>query len=184
MDELGWHILTSNCENPLRLIIELIWTALENRFEVRFIQDRNLKQERLAPLVRANITARGDDKFSWIYEIIDIQRDRLIMLQAQEWSPDEFSYGEIIVATLAYEDGSVDIRDADLIDYIGKLGKDLKVLVQNLVNNRLLAWDGEYIARPIHDEIGVIYNPDGRVYTSANMNLASEWLMKTLSTEQ
>lgn len=184
MDELGWHILTSNCENPLRLIIELIWTALENRFEVRFIQDRNLKQERLAPLVRANITARGDDKFSWIYEIIDIQKDHLLRLQTQEWSPDEFSYEEVIIATLAYEDGSVDIRDGDLIDYIGKLGKDLKVVVHNLVNNRLLAWDGEYIARPIHDEIGVIYNPNGRVYTSANMNLASEWLMQTLSTEQ
>jgi len=106
------------------------------------------------------------------------------MLQAQEWSPDEFSYEEVIIATLAYEDGSVDIRDADLIDYMGKLGKDLKVVVRNLVKNRLLAWDGEYIARPIHEEIGVIYNLDGRVYTSANMNLASEWLMQTLSTEQ
>ncbi len=42
-----WPMMVSNEENPLRLLIELIWTRLSNQFETQFPMDDSLKQERL-----------------------------------------------------------------------------------------------------------------------------------------
>lgn len=45
-----WQFLASNSENPLRIIIELIWAKLENRFFTVFPEDNNLEIKRMSPM--------------------------------------------------------------------------------------------------------------------------------------
>ena len=177
INESWWHVLASNSENPLRLLIELIWTTLENRFGVTLPHDKNLKKERLAPLVQAQIWKLDDDKFAWIYDLVDIPHAMLMELQAKEWTPDEVSQDEAVVATLAYQRDSIDIRDRELEEYFKSKEKVVDV-VNSLVDKRLLAREGEFITHPIHKHMYTIYNRDGRIYFSANTNLTGEWIMQ------
>src|SRR5262245_17746485 len=44
-----WLAIVSNSENPLRILIELIWTRLSYQFQQQFPMDDTLQMERLAP---------------------------------------------------------------------------------------------------------------------------------------
>jgi hypothetical protein len=175
-----WDILVSNCENPIRILIELIWTRLENQFKIELPHDDNLKKERLAPLLRGKIRKIDPDKWGWIYEAIEVPKDTLAKRRAEEWKPEEVNSNEWAVATIATDKGYVDVRDSELEQFAKENATSSRTLVDALVLKRILAWDGEHIARPIHERITSVYTPQGKILLSANANMTGEWLIQKL----
>src|SRR6516164_6062958 len=56
--EKGWWIvLVSNHENPIRILLELIWTRLSIQFQKYIPMDDTLQLERLAPFFLTRIVA-------------------------------------------------------------------------------------------------------------------------------
>ena len=178
-----WQILASNPENPLRILIELIWAKLENRFFTVFPEDNNLQMERMALLAQVQVVPRGADKFTWVYEFIDAPQAELEALSPQLWSPHELSMPELVMAQSAYNTGFIDIRDEAAMSYFTKDGGNPKTILQKLVDLRLLSLDGEFIGRPVHSELLINLDRGGMFATSAT-DLYGEWVNQRIATRK
>ena len=180
IDNGWWHILCSNSENPLRLLIELIWTRLENQFDIALPSDTNLHKERIAPLLKGKVRALEDGKWGWIYEAVEIARDNLTQLQAEEWVPETIESYELTLLLVISEDGFVDVTDEHTKEFAKDNGADARSIVDSLVKKRLLAWQSETVARPIYESFQSIYGPDGKIYIMVPNDLAGAWLSRKL----
>lgn len=178
-----WQVLASNSENPLRILIELIWAKLENRFFTVFPEDNNLQMERMALLAQVQVIPRGGDKFTWIFEFIDAPQASLEALPPQLWSPHELDMHELVMAQTAYNAGSIDIRDEEAMSYFTKDGGDPKTILQKLVDLRLLSLDGEFIGRPAHSELLISLDREGMFATGAT-DLYGEWVDQRIATRE
>jgi hypothetical protein len=178
-----WQVLASNSENPLRILIELIWAKLENRFFAAFPEDNNLQMERMALLAQVQVVPHGADKFTWIYEFIDAPQAELEALPPQLWSPHELNMQELVMAQSAYNAGSIDIRDEAAVSYFTKDGGDPKVILKKLVDLRLLSLDGEFIGRPVHSKLLISLDREGMFATGAT-DLYGEWVNQRIATRK
>lgn len=175
-----WDLMASNNENPLRVMIELIWAKLENRFRVSLPQDTNLLMERFTPLLRGKVQVVGADKWGWKYEYVDLPATRLTEAQAQSWSPNILQNYEWVVLTIAIDNGFVDVNDGDLIEFAKSEDTTAANIVARLVARRLLAWDGDSTARPLSENLVSVFTPNGEVQVSGNATLTGEWIMTKL----
>lgn len=172
-----WPFLGSNSENPLRIIIELIWAKLENRFSAVFPEDYNLQMERLALLVRAKGVPLGNEEYGWIYELAEVLQSDLDALGTSEWTPDALSMEEAVMVQAAYNLGHIDLSNAAEMAYFTERGSDPQQVLSRLVQLRLLSRDGEHIGRPVHVNIQVAFSPQG-IFASGTPSLHIEWLLQ------
>ena len=171
-----WDILASNNENPLRILIELIWTRLGNQFEALFPEDTNLTTERLAPLLKGKVARMEEDKMGWMYEAVEFSRASLDSSTPDTWKPSTLQQYEATVALVAARQGHIDVRDADLQRLAHEHATDARKLVESLVAKRILAWDGENTARPIDKSLYTVILPeDENFHASGDANLLLEW---------
>ncbi|MFA7305143.1 MAG: DUF6602 domain-containing protein [Hyphomicrobium sp.] len=175
-----WNIVASNGENPIRILIELIWSRLENRFKIQLPEDANLSKERLLPLLRGKVRQIEDEKWGWIYEIVDLSPEVLAEFEAELWTPDSIETFEWAVAIAATENGHIDIRDEMLDEFARSEGVGKMSLINRLVARRILVWDGEYTLRPIAETLLTIFTPDGKVQISSNATLTGEWVFQNI----
>jgi len=178
-----WQVLASNSENPLRILIELIWAKLENRFFTAFPEDNNLQLERMALLAQIQVIPQGSDKFTWIYEFLDASPTQLESLSPPLWSPHELNMHELVMAQTAYNAGFIDIRDQAAIAYFTKDGGDPKAVLQRLVDLRLLSLDGEFVGRPVHSELLISLDGEGMFATGVT-DLYGEWVNQRIATRK
>ncbi len=171
-----WPFIASNSENPLRLLIELIWTRLANQFETDFPMDDTLQMERLAPFLSARL-ARDHDRVGWDYLLDPIERKQLAELETWTWEPGPIADNEWVVMMCVAKQGELDVRDVDFRRYAARVAVDPDELVAALVERRILAWCDEHTVRLIDD--GTFFTgflPDGRVVSSAEAELLTLWL--------
>lgn len=180
IDKGWWHILCSNSENPLRILIELIWTRLENKFNVALPGDTNLRKERIAPLLKGKVRSLENGKWGWIYESVEIERANLTQLQADDWVPETVETHELVVLLGANERGFVDVTDGELVAWAVDQGTDLRSMVDGLVRKRVLAWQSDTIARPIYTSIRPVFAPDGNIYILPDDDVAGAWLSRKI----
>jgi hypothetical protein len=175
-----WQVLASNSENPLRILIELIWAKLENTFFTSFPEDNNLQMERFALLAQVQLIPLGDDKFSWIYEFIEAAQTELDAIPSQLWSPHELKMPELVMAQVAYNKGFIDIRDDAEMSYFTENDEDPKAILQTLVDLRLLSLESEFIGRPTHSKLQISLDRGGMFATGAT-DLYGEWVTERIA---
>lgn len=174
-----WDVLVSNSENPVRLLIELLWARLANHFQAQFPSDDNLELERLAPFLSAKFQLSGPN-VGWQYIYHEVAPDKLGNVPSIQWHPHP-AEGPVWVALMrALEDGELDIRDEGFREYAAKEGFDPDVVIREMVEHRLIAWTGEYTVTPIAEDLVTIFMPDGRVFVSDDA-LIEPWVMEALS---
>lgn len=175
-----WHLLASNSENPLRILIELLWTKLGDRFGAAFPADDNLQIERLAPLLDARISQK-DGRTGWTYRRTDFSAAELAAAEPKQWGPEESDVLSMVVQHQIAKHGSLDVRDPEFRAYAATEGSDPDAVIAKMVEQRTLAWIDEHTVRLI--DTGVLFTgfmPDGKGYTTGEQDLLGAWLRSEL----
>lgn len=170
-----WPLFASNNENPLRLLIELIWTRLSNQFRRQFPMDDTLKLERMARFLSVKVTKLAQST-GWELNYDSFNREALDDRPTREWEPGEASVAEMVLIMSASEKGEIDLADPDLQEWARKDGVDCDTLVAGLVERRIMAWTGDRKARLIDPTIVMSFLPSGRSLATGDPEMAGVWL--------
>lgn len=175
-----WPLLVSNAENPLRVLIELLWTKLGDRFGAAFPADEELQLERLAPYLNARI-GRSGTSVGWKYDFHPLSKEDLASATAPTWSPETAEVLEMVVQMQIGRRGSLDVRDAGFRKHCTEEGVDPDALIADMVERRMLAWAGEHEVTTI--DTGTMFAgfmPSGEGFTTTNSDLLAPWLNQEL----
>jgi hypothetical protein len=171
-----WLAIVSNSENPLRILIELIWTRLSNQFQRQFPMDDTLQMERLAPAFSLRFAER-DGRIGWEYRFHHLTREQLAAIKPISWKPAAIDEHECLILWWVARQGKLDVRDADFRLFVIHKGSDPDQLIAGLVQRRLLAWSDNHTVRLITTTPFFIgFTPDGQVLTTNEANLLDLWM--------
>lgn len=183
MDGDWWHLLTSNSENPLRLLIELIWTQISNRFQTHISMDDTLQMEKLAPFICTRYSS-SEGKWGWMYRSHLLTRKHLSKTKAINWEPQEISDHEFVLISRVAEEGQIDLRDEDYRNYAERNGLDPDKLPSELIKRRILAWCDDHSVRLVNIETLITtFLPDGRIMCTGEADLFRLWIDETMKTK-
>lgn len=179
-DSGWWPFLASNNENPLKILIELIWARLSNRFRAYFPMDDTLHQERLAPILSAKLGQLGD-QFGLHYNIHDFSEKQLAKAQGADWTPEDANVQEMVVLHQVAREGRLSVRDVKFRQWATEAGFDADDLIDLLVTKRLLAWEDETTVRAISEGALMMgFLPTGGSIVTSETDLMGLWTVKKL----
>ena len=162
-----WDLMASCRENPLRLLIELVWTKLATKFGLRMEFDDTLQMESLARLISAEFVA-DPDRSGWKYHALEFAESQLRRRRPENWSPQEVELDEQVFLFMLCERGQAKLTDQWVADYALNSGVDLRALIDGLVDKRLLIWLGnDYeTVTTLHEQYGITMTPYGKVFVA------------------
>jgi len=173
-----WQFIGSERAQPLRMLIELIWTRLSNRFETILPMDDALEEEQIVGLLLAKSVVE-DGKRGWYYKALEPSKDFLDERgPAAQWKPIELTQAEYTLFMIANHEGGMDLASGSLTNYANEKGWDLAAVAESLVRSRLMAWTTPTLAMPITETTGLIITPDGKFWGSSNAELLGLWVGK------
>lgn len=177
----GWWVaVVSNNENPLRILLELIWTRLSNQFKRYFPMDDTLQMERLAPFLLARL-ARHGDAVGWEYQHHELDKKELASIGSIQWAPPEVDDNEWVILQDVARRGELDIRDPDFRDWARKENFDPDGIIANLVADRLLARVDEFHVRVLATgPLITAFMPSGQTIATSEDELAGLWVIEQL----
>jgi hypothetical protein len=175
-----WHLLVSNPENPLRILIELLWTKLGDRFGDIFPGDDDLQLERLAPFLDARLRREGD-KLGWDYAYHPLSKLDMATAPAPTWDPEAVDTCEIVITQQLARLGSIDMRDEKFRSFVISEGIDPEALILDMVARRRVAWVDEFSFRMI--DAGTVFMgfmPNGDGFSTTDTDHLMPWLTREL----
>ena len=190
-----WTLLASSSENPLRPMIELLWTKMVNRFDVSVPMDDTLSMESLRPLLKVRLHHSGQ---GWEFNEVGTTRPvrpskrnpkakgrkEVPAMPAKgtlrRWSPHKPSEMEM-VALLALQRGGVcDLNDLKFRDMAAGHGTTPEAVLDTLVGCRLAAWVDDHRVRAISPEtLALGITRAGEAVAADNVSLLSMWIKET-----
>ncbi|MDO9485026.1 MAG: hypothetical protein Q7K25_03085 [Actinomycetota bacterium] len=171
-----WNVLTSNAENPVRLLLEMLWTKISLDQGVTFPMDDTLQMERLATYLRTKFTMQAGEVVMTEFDHVEITKKQLHTLPVVEWSPEEQSLDEVVL--LMGAGGGLDVTSPSLNQFAADEGFDLRLLIDRLVEKRQLAWTSDTTLRPTGSTTITTFSPAGTISAGSNADLMSLWLNK------
>ena len=180
-----WSFYASYADNPMVLLLELIWTRLSYDKQVSFPEfssDQNL--EILKPLLLAKALER-DGNVGWYYEYFALPPQILDNLPARDnWQPielDDRQYAVLAILVLMENSGisdGVDIDCPELIREFEDSEYSLNDAIEYLRKVGLISLEDGKL-RTLTRECKIAALPDGRIVAGEDRSgRFSKWLMK------
>jgi len=176
-----WIAVVSNSENPIRLLIELIWTRLSNQFKQYFPMDDTLQMERLAPFLLARIARRGQT-IGWEYQQHVLEKNELMSIEPTRWTPRDVDENEWVILQQVANKGELDTRDPHFRSWAREEKFDPDEAISKLVSDRLLARVDEFHVRILATgDLITAFMPSGQTIATSETDLAALWMMEQLA---
>lgn len=139
-----WHFLASTSENPLLILLELLWTKISREFDISMPWGEDLELERFNRFLSAKPVYQGTSR-GWEYYYTEFHESDLSKAKsAINWQPTKLTENQFIVMYQLLAGQQVFIDSPSFIEYIQDLKLDLAEFVQALVETRLVAlWENE-----------------------------------------
>ncbi|MCS6626940.1 hypothetical protein N0B44_28885 [Roseibacterium beibuensis] len=176
-DDEWWPLLASERNAPFRLMIELIWTRLANRFEAVLPMDDTLVEEQLARLLAAR-SVRHEGRRGWEYTSHEPDLRKWDAGQPTEWAPLPVTAAEDFLVRTVMAEGGVDATDPKLRSFCRARGWDIHASIESLIARRILVREFDGRLMPVTDAGVVTMTPDGGRWWSTNDELLALWLAK------
>ncbi len=168
-----WHILTSTTENPVRILLELLWTKISAVFGRGFPMDDTLVMERLAAFLALRYREDQSGTLHLEYQDFKTSKAALKALAAPQWSPNDLTDFQTVLMLGAVN--GLDVTEDRLRRYAAENGIDLLTEVRALVESRQLAWTSSTTLKPISPSLIAAFSPDGSISMSTNPDLFRLW---------
>lgn len=134
-----WPFLLSTSHNPLRVLLELIFTKLDALYGTSLIEDDSTEQEAMSSCLRARAVQQGDRK-GWEY-LYDELSERTMSHRGASylWEPSELTKGQCVVIDLLCKEMSVNLKDTHFVEFASKEDGGVDAFVRSLVQTQLVA---------------------------------------------
>lgn len=186
-DYSGWrHVMASNSENPMRLMLEMIWTKISSELNVSLPMDDSLEMEVLTPFLRHKYVevnnGAGGLVGGFVGDYFEEIEKKSKIEGANLWSPDETSEAETVASMIAAKKGFLDVEDECFVKFASERGTTSKEVVDSLVKKRILGWTGmdQRKARLIENTLLNIFTPTGVTSVSDQSALVGLWVENKL----
>lgn len=175
-----WIALVSNHENPIRILLELIWTRLSIQFQEYIPMDDTLQLERLAPFFLARVAA-VQPAVAWELQHYELDKNELASIPSVQWAPREVDEDEAIILQIVALRGKMNVQGRDFRKYAQEEGFDPDAAIAKLVADGLLAWvDEHHVCLMTQAGLITAIMPSGQTIATGDDELAAMWLMEQL----
>lgn len=155
-----WLCLASSSANPLRLMLEYIWTRLTREYPLKGLWGDDLDCERFVPITRAH-PVKSDSIMGWEYSFIEV--DSAVLKEAPataSWEPTAIGEEEFVIFEML-RSGSAERRDdPELLSWLRDRGREIDELTESLLSTGLVALNGDVFE--LVADCAVVALPDGR----------------------
>lgn len=172
-----WPLLGTERTAPFRLMIELIWTRLTNRFEAVLPMDDSLVEEQVARLLEAR-SVRHEKGRGWEYRSHEPDLRKWDAGLPTEWTPQPLTAAEEFVVRTTMAEGGLDLTEDKLRAFCERRKYDLDSAVASLLERRILVWEGETRVTSVTESGVITLTPDGERWWATNQELLGLWLLK------
>ncbi|MGJ8757441.1 DUF6602 domain-containing protein [Acinetobacter sp. HC8-3S] len=172
-----WAAVLSTRYNSAKLILELIWSKISVRFNIRMPYNDGLYLESLEPLLVAEVSREGD-KAGWIYNCIEPSEKFLLRSDDRLWAPVTIGKSEVTAINLMACKGGYLQLDKELDEYFKSNYKiTIEELRDSLISTKLFMTSNESI-RPIDSQIYLITCDDGSGFVASERDRLDIWCMQ------
>lgn len=173
-DKNEWVAVSSTRYNSAKLIIELIWSKISYRFNIRMPWDDGLYMDSLEPLLVAKVSRAGD-KVGWMYNTFEFKEKHLIRDDVNVWKPAPLKKVEVSAISIMAMRGGYFPLDKTMDEYFrGKHESTLDEVSEGLILTQLFMKDGECI-RPINSYTHIVTLDDDTGYVSSEKDRLDLW---------
>jgi hypothetical protein len=170
----SWVAIASTRHNPVKIILELIWSKISIYCDVTMPWGLDLDMETLAPLLFAEVGKQGE-QVGWAFRSIEPKEKQLNRGEANSWHPEKVGSPEMAVISIMAMSGGYLQLDQKLSEYLINSHKcTIDQVVNNLILSKAFAKEGNYL-RPIASLTHVLTNADGTGYIADNRNRFDAW---------
>ncbi len=125
-----WPVFASSNDNPLILVLELIWARLSQRIPMPDWYDADLGMETLSPLLACRAVKR-DETMGWEYNVSYISKAALQEPTPRvEWQPHFVSVFQFKIMNTLCQRDEIPLTDPLLLDLSAKESEDLNQLFE------------------------------------------------------
>lgn len=162
-----WPILASTSHNPLRLLLELVFTKLDSQYNTTLALDDSNEQEALSLCLRARAVAREDIQ-GWEYMYDELPNSDLKQRgSSYQWAPAEFTSAQFVIVNRLCMGHTISIESGDFIGFAGKEPGGVQAFISALLASRLVATDGQQL-RLTTVNCTALITPDGKYVAGEN----------------
>lgn len=174
-----WPILLSSSHNPVRILLELIFTKLDIKFNANLAQDNSLERESMSVCLSAKAVQKSQ-RSGWEYVFHDFkEKDLKRRGSSYEWNPAEITDAQHVAFIRLCEDGYIALDDADFIDFVQMEGGGVEEFIESLVKTQLVAIQGsKLVLTTINCQ--VVVTPDGIFAGENHDGQLTVWINKQL----
>lgn len=174
----AWPFYFSTPVNPLLLLLEFIWTRLDELFNLPDLWGEDLDLEVARALLSATFAQDGD-RGGWEIEFLEPSKDELSSVPTQEpWSPAFVSLEEFVVLQRLCAGRSVSMDDADFLAWLKTREIQPESLRNSLLQTGLVATQGQEL-QLITTECHCVILPTGEfVAAENNTGRLTRWIAR------
>ena len=175
-----WPLLASTSHNPLRVLLELLFTKLDFMFSKNLASDDSTEQEAMSSCLRAKAVKREQIQ-GWEYAYDDLSSSTLKDRGANvHWVPVELTSAQFTVVNLLCNGNEIDINDPKFVEFANQEPGGCLAFVESLAKTRLIAIDGSKLQLTTI-ECQAMITPDGKYMAGENnAGQMSIWLKEII----
>lgn len=164
-----WDFYTSTSENPLLVLLELIWTKLSYVYKVGMPWGDDLETERFNKFMSAKAVTESNRK-GWFYRYTKLSNKSLkVDSKRRLWEPVELNSAQFTIINNLCADVDEYIDNKDFIKFVEESGFTVKDFVDDLLKTGLIALDGCEI-KLITKNCQCVITPDGKLYATDDVD--------------
>jgi hypothetical protein len=171
-----WHFYLSSPSNPIRLLLELIWTKLERHVAHGAPWGSDLDQE----VMHKFLAAQGvisDGRMGWEFRYIHASKHELAAQDSvTRWQPEFLDEVQFVIVTRLCEGRDVRLDDPELRTFLSSKGTDVDSVLDSFAGRGLVAQNGEELEL-ITEDCQCLVLADGQfVAAENNTGRLTRWL--------
>ncbi|TDU84014.1 hypothetical protein EV138_6482 [Kribbella voronezhensis] len=174
-----WPFYFSTAVNPLHMILEYVWTRLDQMFGIGGLWGEDLELEVPHALLVGKAEHTPDGAIGWNYRFVNNTPELLTKLGASEaWQPFYPTDEQAVILMRLQQGKDVRLTDEKLISFLSRPSDDLDQFWDDLLTSGLVAKssDGTEL-RLIATQCDIAYLPDGRIVAGENnTGRLSRWI--------
>lgn len=162
-----WPFLLSSRHNPLRILLELVFSKLDLMYGTNLTEDDSVEQEAMSICLRARAVQKNGCS-GWEYSYEDLPEKTLRERgEAYAWEPTELTAKQFHVINLLCRGVSVREDDPNFINYATPEPGGMDAFVNSLIATQLVARNGPELTL-ITIECTALITPEGKFFAGEN----------------
>ncbi|MFO1341955.1 MAG: DUF6602 domain-containing protein [Burkholderiales bacterium] len=174
-----WTFYASTTANPLRIMVELIWTKIANRFRIEMPWGDDLDVE----VFRRLLTAEGrinEHEAGWMLAYTSMNPKVETTAQFIDWEPTVVSLSQFVVFQRLCSEGELDTMAQDFVEFVRNAGQTVDDFITQLRSTGFVATDGHLLKLTTTSLVTAIVPDKGYVVAENNTGRLTRFVHKRL----